>query len=249
MKTRKNILTIAGFDPSGGAGVLADVKTIEQNKLQSFAVITANTIQTEDSFQSVNWIDEELVMTQLGEIIDRYPIQGVKIGLVPNGEFLEKAILFVLEIQGLAHFEKPIIVWDPVLSTSTGFNFEQGFENLESVLKLVDYITPNQDEIQFLTGKDALHGAKELSKYTNVYLKGGHSEDLGTDYLVKEDQVFPFKPKVIGSEKHGSGCIQSSALLSSLILGNPEVKACLKAKRYVEQKLTSNKTLLTYHKP
>ncbi|MFT7614121.1 MAG: hydroxymethylpyrimidine/phosphomethylpyrimidine kinase [Parvicellaceae bacterium] len=249
MKNRKNILTIAGFDPSGGAGVLADVKTIEQNKLQSFAVITANTVQTEDSFESVNWVDEDLVMTQLGKIIDKYPIQGVKIGLVPNGEFLERAIRCVLEIQGTAHFEKPLIVWDPVLATSTGFSFQQGFKNLHSVLKLVDYITPNQDEIRFLTGKDALDGARELSQYTNVYLKGGHSEDLGTDYLVKENQVFPFKPRVIGTEKHGSGCIQSSALLANLVLGNPEVKACLKAKRYIEQKLSSNKTLLTYHKP
>ena len=91
-KVRPYCLTIAGFDPSGGAGVLADIKTFEQNKVQGLAVITANTIQTEDSFEKINWIEESMVVDQLMTLLNRYEIKFVKIGLIQSGEFLEKII-------------------------------------------------------------------------------------------------------------------------------------------------------------
>ena len=81
-KVRPYCLTIAGFDPSGGAGILADCKTFEQNKTQGLAVITANTLQTEDSFKRVDWMTDEIILEQLNLLLDRYKIRFIKIGLI-----------------------------------------------------------------------------------------------------------------------------------------------------------------------
>ncbi|MBL4705274.1 MAG: hydroxymethylpyrimidine/phosphomethylpyrimidine kinase [Flavobacteriales bacterium] len=247
MTKRKNILSIAGFDPSGGAGILADVKTFEQHKVQGFGVITANTIQTDSEFDSVNWIANDLVLKQLSKILNHYPIQGVKIGLVPSGKFLERITDFIIETQKNVHNERPLIVWDPVLSASAGFDFEQDFSDLKKTMKGIDYVTPNWNEIEQLTGKPGLEGAKVIADHTKVYLKGGHSKELAKDFLVTPENVYPFNPKQLGTEKHGSGCIHSSALVSNLVNGRSPIQACLRAKRYVENRLQSNGSLLTYH--
>ena len=119
-KVRPYCLTIAGFDPSGGAGVLADIKTFEQNKVQGLAVITANTIQTEDSFEKINWIEESMVVDQLMTLLNRYEIKFVKIGLIQSGEFLEKIISLLIEKQPNVTF-----VWDPILRATSGGNFDE----------------------------------------------------------------------------------------------------------------------------
>ena len=89
MKTRPKILTIAGFDPSGGAGILADIKTIEANKCLGFAVCTANTIQNENEFVSPNWITEKEVFAQLEVLMKIHTFDYVKIGLISSFEFLQ----------------------------------------------------------------------------------------------------------------------------------------------------------------
>ena len=122
-------------------------------------------------------------------------------------------------------------------------------------------ITPNWQEIAWLSGgKEGLVAAKELAKYCHVFLKGGHnSEKLGYDYLVVSRQLLvvsnqterttTFKPKAKDvTPKHGSGCVLSSALTAFLALGFRNQKACLLAKEYVTRFLTSNQTLLGYHK-
>lgn len=240
MKTRQHILSIAGFDPSGGAGLMADVKTFEQHKLQGLSVLTANTIQTEDVFLTANWIDEQVVLEQLKTILNRYSVGMVKVGLIPGLDFLNRAIELLAPAT--------MVVWDPILATSTGFDFNHCLSDLTSVLGKVSYITPNWNEIQQMTGEDPMSGATTLSKYTNVYLKGGHAEELGKDYLFTRENKYPFKMQRRGTQKHGSGCVFSSALASNLALGLPQIKACLKAKRYVEQRLASNKGNLAYHR-
>lgn len=246
MKTRPYILTLAGFDPSGGAGVLADVKTFEANKCLGMAVQTANTIQTEDHFASVNWLSEEDVLAQLKLLIERYSFAGVKIGLIPSFSFLAKAIDVIRSKN-----ESAIIVWDPVLSASAGFDFEHDLNELEQVLKQVNYITPNWNEITQLSGlSDALEGAKALSKSTKVYLKGGHHPDYpGKDFLVCNEEIKAFNPKPGDfNPKHGSGCVLASALTANLVLGYPEQKAILRTKRYMEEFLKSSLSLLGHHK-
>ncbi len=248
MNKKSKILTLAGFDPSGGAGVLADVKTFEQHRCVSMSVITANTIQTEDVFESVNWIDKDLISNQLNFLMKRYSFDFVKIGLIQDLELLNELLD---EIKSINH--KTRAIWDPILSASSGFDFHKDLKLLHSVLEKVYLITPNWNEIKTLSNSEnALKGAKDLSRFTKVLLKGGHNEDkLGKDYLFENDEVTSFNPRKIAKSiypKHGSGCVFSSAIASNLNNGYPLQKSILRSKRYIEHFLASDKGLLGRHK-
>lgn len=246
MKNRPKILTIAGFDPSGGAGILADIKTIEANKCLGFAVCTANTIQNESEFVSPNWITEKEVFAQLEMLMKIHNFEYVKIGLIPSLDFLRK-INSKLITQNLSLK----IIWDPILSASVGFDFKHDLSELKTVLKDVYMITPNWNEIKQLSGnEDALVGATLLAQYTRVYLKGGHHPTAkGKDYLFFDGKVNVFMPKKkVNYEKHGSGCVFSSALTANLAKKYPVVKACLRSKSYMYKFLNSSPTLLGTHK-
>ena len=241
---RAHILTIGGFDPSGGAGVLADIKTFEQHKLLGMAVNTANTVQTEDRFEAVNWLSEELILGQLDTLLAQYSFDYVKIGLIPS-------VQFIGEISQRLSKTKPCIIWDPILKASAGFDMEHATDKLLEVLDTVFLITPNWEEVQALTGmKDAIAGAKKLAQNCNVYLKGGHNAaDPGRDYLFIDGREYTLRPRGRAvSEKHGSGCVLSSALAANLTQRYPMVKACLRSKEYVTRVLESNPSLLGYHK-
>ncbi len=246
MKNRPKILTIAGFDPSGGAGILADIKTIEANKCLGFAVCTANTIQNENEFVSPNWITEKEVFAQLEVLMKIHTFDYVKIGLISSFEFLRKInSKLITQIPSLK------IIWDPILSASAGFDFKHDLSELKTVLKDVYMITPNWNEIKQLSDKtDAIETATYLAQYTNVYLKGGHHPTTkGKDYLFFDGKVNVFNPKKkVNYEKHGSGCVFSSALTSNLAKKYPVVKACLRSKSYMYKFLNSTPTLLGTHK-
>ena len=245
-KERVKILTIAGFDPSGGAGLLADVKTIEANKCAAFAVCTANTIQNENEFVAVNWIAEEEVLAQLDILLKVHQFEYIKIGLIPSLAFLKK-IIQKLNTKN----QQPKVIWDPILSASAGFDFNHDLSDLKEVLKDIYIITPNWNEIIQLSGNDnAKKGAEQLVQLTNVYLKGGHNpETKGKDYFYFEEEILAFNPKVkVLYEKHGSGCVFSSALASNLAIGYPLIKACLRSKSYMYKFLNSSKGLLGRHK-
>jgi hydroxymethylpyrimidine/phosphomethylpyrimidine kinase len=244
---RNKVLTIAGFDPSGGAGLLADIKTFESNSCLGFAINTANTIQHENEFVSPNWIAEEEVFNQLNLILKQHEFKYIKIGLIASLDFLKRLIA---NIQFSISNCK--LVWDPILSASAGFDFKHDLAALKEVLKHIYLITPNWNEAQQLTGnKDGLKGAEALSIMTNVYLKGGHNlENLGKDYLFVDGKTFILNPKIKKPifEKHGSGCVFSAVLTANLAKDYSLLKACLRSKRYVEHFLSSSPTLLGYHK-
>ena len=230
-------LTIAGFDPSGGAGILADIKTFEQNRCQGLAIMTANTIQTEDSFEKTEWVSEEGILHQLQTLLNRYKVKFFKIGLIQSGEILEKIIQAIH-----ANCDSPTIVWDPILGASAGGEFDENrFSTFLKDKKYPDLIiTPNLPEYESL-------GLKNTSN--TIYLKGGHSIKKGHDVLFWKGNQYPFAPKIkTDFQKHGTGCIFSSALLSNLALDYPMIKSCLRAKRYVEKRIVSNPSLLAYHK-
>ncbi len=245
MQKRPYILTIAGFDPSGGAGLLADIKTMEMHRCIGFAVQTANTIQTEDRFESPNWIDEATVLKQLDFLLEEYTFDYVKIGLIHN-----LTLVNTISKKLMAKNSQTKIIWDPVLSVSAGYDFDHDLSNLTNVLAHIYMLTPNWNEISRMSNeKDPLKIGEELSKHCKVYLKGGHNTThLGKDYLIYNGETRSFNPK-IGEyhPKHGSGCVFSAALVANLAKGYPEQKAILRSKRYVEQFLASTKTLLGHH--
>jgi len=245
-------LTIAGFAPSGGAGILADVKSFEHFKCIGMAVQTANTIQTENEFLSVNWIDETVILNQLQTLLKSYNFKYIKIGLIKDISILNRVVDLCL-----SHHPNAKIIWDTVLSSSTGFDFNMSTDGLIEVLKKIYIITPNYNEIKMLSSiNESVNSAKFLAQYSKVYLKGGHNnKQLGKDYLFEKkdgkiiQKSFNPKPTVKPiSPKHGSGCVFSSALTANLAQGFTLQKSILKSKRYIEHYLSSNQTLLGQHK-
>ncbi|MEX1000817.1 MAG: hydroxymethylpyrimidine/phosphomethylpyrimidine kinase [Crocinitomicaceae bacterium] len=240
---RPYILTIAGFDPSAGAGILADLKTFEQNKCMGMAVQTANTIQTEDTFHSVNWVNEQLIMEQLTALTNRYEFEYVKIGLVQGAKQLSD----IIKHPGL---KKAKLIWDPVLKSSSGFDFEQDVASLSELFKHLYLITPNTDEVkELLHEQDEIKAAKKLAEEVKVLLKGGHREkQKGKDLLFDAASIRAYNPKPGNyTPKHGSGCVFSSAIAANLAKGYTLHKSILRAKRYVERYLVSNSGLLGHH--
>lgn len=246
-KNRPNILTIAGFDPSNGAGLTADIKTFEKLKCYGLAVQTANTIQTDTEFIDCLWVEQNIIQKQLEILLARFQINFVKIGIIESWEVLLQCIEILKK-----HNPKVKIVLDPVLRSSTNFEFYKENENLfDLVLKQVFLITPNYQEIEKLyKNKSVEETIKHISIRTNLFLKGGHrKENIGQDVLfTKDGRKFLINPKSKNiSEKHGSGCVLASAIISYLALGFPLLKSCYRGKKYVERFLSSNKTLLGYH--
>jgi hydroxymethylpyrimidine/phosphomethylpyrimidine kinase len=247
-KKRPFVVSIAGLDPSAGAGVLADIKTFEQLRVYGFAISTANTIQTENEFAAIQWTDLDFVLQSVQIIFNSYDIKAIKIGIVPSLDFL-KAIVFLIRKCS----PETIIIWDTVLKSSTQFDFLT-IENqaiLIDILKEIDLITPNYNEIfQFSSkGCNAETTAILLSKHCPVLLKGGHNPtEIGFDYLYLENKYFKLAPNTTDIfDKHGSGCVLSSAITAHLALGQELKTACANAKKYIEAYLQSNTSKLGYH--
>ncbi len=257
-KERPCVLSIAGFDPSGGAGILADIKTFEQHKVLGMGVVTGLTFQNDSEFDGVKWMETNEIIKQIEVLSRKFKFQFVKVGMIKDLKTLNEIISF-----SRLQTADCQLIWDSILKASAGPSYakasEGGFEihkdfekeKLISILKNIFLVTPNIDEIRILTGeKDEMKAAKELSKYCNVFLKGGHSkEEPGRDYLFTTDgKVFSFRPKKISAyPKHGSGCVLSSAIIANLARGNNLQRSCLKAKDYVTKFLMSNKFLLGHH--
>ena len=248
---RPYALTIAGFDPSGGAGILADAKTFEANGVHGLGACTAITYQNDREFDRVDWISLENIISQIEILNKRFPVEFVKIGLIENLECLETLINYLKSIPGTRN-EKIKIIWDPVLKASAGFEFhpEVNRELLKKIGSQVDVITPNWIEAKrLIRSNDAVKSAEELSNYCAVYLKGGHSDDeTARDVLFFNNTMHFFdNNRIENGEKHGSGCVLSSAITAHLAKGKSLPDACAEAKNYVSGFLSSTSTLLGVH--
>lgn len=247
-ESRPVVLSIAGFDPSAGAGLLADIKTFEQHKVYGLGISTAQTVQTENEFFAIRWEDEKDVIQSLEIMLSHYAVKAIKIGIVKNINILEKIVSFTHQKNSTIK-----IVIDPVISSGSGFDFwceEIDKALLCEVLSNTFLITPNYNEVaQLITSVNAKEASRKLATYCNVLLKGGHNpDDPGVDYLFFKNKMERLEANsTVIIAKHGSGCVLSAAITANLALGFDLVNACKSAKIYIEQFLNSNKTLLGYH--
>jgi hydroxymethylpyrimidine/phosphomethylpyrimidine kinase len=246
-KNRPFALSIAGLDPSGGAGILADTKTFEQHQVQGLAISTANTIQTDCKFYEIEWTSLDFVLRSIKKLFKNYPVKSVKIGIVPSFFYLNEVVSLIKKLS-----PNTFIVWDTVLKSSTAFEFLtiENQTDLQKTLSKIDLITPNYEEIlqlypNFISEK--LWVKKELP--TAILLKGGHNHTaLGTDYLFLKNNLIELSPSKINFlPKHGSGCVLSSAIAANLALDYDIKTACSKAKIYIEKYLNSSPSLIGYH--
>ena len=244
-KIRPFCLSIAGFDPSGGAGILADIKTFEKIKVQGLAVLTSDTIQTEDTFLAVKWKEPVEILRQLETLIKAYQLKFIKIGLIENADSL------LLVLQSIRkHNPKCNIIWDPIIAPTAENQMDKSRfdEKIDEILKNIDFITPNINEYHQIFGKrDASQVSSETG--TGIILKGGHSaEQKGKDLFYYQGKTFSLNPKIqTAYAKHGSGCILSSAFTAYLATGHKPLKALVRAKDFVEKRIVSNKGLLSYY--
>ncbi|MCX6350273.1 MAG: hydroxymethylpyrimidine/phosphomethylpyrimidine kinase [Bacteroidetes bacterium] len=241
-------LSIGGFDPSGGAGVLADIKTFEQNGVAACAITTCITYQNESEFEGVKWLPFSEIEKQFNVLAEIYKFSFVKIGLLKNLDFLLKIIDLLY-----MHNKKVSIIWDTVLSASSGFSFHQKInqKKLKQILEKVYLITPNWEEIKLLSGNEnALRAAITLASTTNVFLKGGHAKGKTSEDILFFDGKWTLysTDRLKTKGKHGSGCVLSSAITAQLSLGNSLQQACIVAKEYTLGFLKSNDSLLGTHK-
>ena len=242
------LLSIAGFDPSAGAGILADIKTFESNGVYGLGVVSALTWQNDIEFEKVDWIDINKIISQIEVLLRRFDVRHIKIGLIENMDVLQQVIKFLKE-----KITDPVIVYDPVLKASAGFEFHKILpEQFMQMIEGVYCITPNIPEANLLFGADDLEDKLEVcSETVNVYLKGGHGTgSIITDLLFTKDHTYAFpNDRLPKGEKHGSGCVLSSALTAQLALGNDIEVASENANAYTYKFLASNETLLGYHNP
>ena len=241
------VLTIAGFDPSGCAGILADIKTFEANGIHGMAVCTANTAQNVTTFNQANWIKKEEIIDQLNLLQQEVKFEFVKIGLIENFAVLNSVI-----DQLINHNPDVKIIWDPVCKASAGFAFhtEIAKQQLENICSKLYLITPNLDEQKILVPSMQTEDAGEyLSGFCNVLIKGGHSTTTNsTDTLFTKTGIHHFEAeKLEGYSKRGTGCVLSSAILAHLAKGEGLIEACAHAKNYIHHYLISNPSLVGTH--
>ncbi|MFT6845555.1 MAG: hydroxymethylpyrimidine/phosphomethylpyrimidine kinase [Flavobacteriales bacterium] len=243
-----NVLTVAGFDPSGGAGLLADVKVFEQHGLTGLAVNTANTYQNDTEFDGVDWMTVNQIEKQLVVLLRKFEVRYVKIGLIENLTTL-KQVIDLLEKYAVG--KPPKIIWDPILKASAGFEFHQNVDKdqLTSILKRVYIVTPNLDEANTLFPNTDWENIEVSPTNCNVLLKGGHgTSEQSTDVLYTETGKQEFVGERTHNDKHGTGCVLSAAIIANLAGCFDLPRACLKAKEYVTQFIASNNTMLGNHK-
>lgn len=245
---RPLVLTIAGHDPTAGAGLTADLKTFEMLEVYGMSVCTAVTIQNEHSFVRAGWLSEREILDQLDILFSNYSFSAVKVGLVKDASTL-KTIVAYLKSRN-PHTK---IVVDPILKASAGFQFQraEAASGFSQGLSGIDLLTPNREEVIPLSGcADVQEAATQLSRQFPVLLKGGHDPvQTGRDLLYENGvPIAVFKPqKQVKSGKHGSGCVLSAAIAAYLARGHELAEACRQAKVYIEQFLDSNEGALGHH--
>lgn len=242
------VLSIAGFDPSGGAGVVADVKVFEQFALTGLSVVTGITYQNDTEFDGVDWLTITQIEKQISVLMRKFEVSWVKIGLVENMEVL-KYILDAVEKYAIG--KPPKIVWDPILKASAGFTFHQDMDEkqLSPMLKRVYLITPNLDEAKTLFPNIHWETLEVSPTTCHVLLKGGHGTgEESMDVLYTETGKHQFTGERLNGDKHGTGCVLSSAIVANLAGCFDLPRACLKAKEYVTQFIESNNSMLGNHK-
>lgn len=259
----QTVLTIAGFDPSSGAGVTADLMVFAAHGLFGTACITALTVQSTLGVRSTHATPQRVVETTLECLMEDLPPDGVKIGMLANEPNVFAICSFIDILRVLHSNEENVvsapIVLDPVLRSTSGRELLEpaGISAIrERLLPRVNWVTPNPDELAELSGvrvmgRDDLPTACEALQNQvfersgghrlGIFATGGHM-DPPDDYVLLPNGRGTWLPgeRVVTRSTHGTGCALSSAFLSRLVLGDSAVDAAMAAKNYVAGALKSS---------
>ncbi|MBB6446325.1 bifunctional hydroxymethylpyrimidine kinase/phosphomethylpyrimidine kinase [Bacillus benzoevorans] len=245
----KTVLTIAGSDCSGGAGIQADIKTITAHKLYAMSAITALTAQNTTGVYGIMDVTPEFLQNQLDCIFnDIYP-DAVKIGMVSNAKLIE------VIAEKLTLMKVKNIVVDPVMVSTSGSRLleEDAAQTLiNKLIPLATVITPNIPEAEELSGmkitsvEEMENAAAIIAKDFEgaILMKGGHSLNDANDLLYwKGEKQWFYGERIDNPNTHGTGCTLSSAIASNLAIGLSLPESVKAAKDYISGALKANLNL------
>jgi hydroxymethylpyrimidine/phosphomethylpyrimidine kinase len=241
-------LSIAGSDPSGGAGIQADLKTFHQHQTFGTTVITLLTVQNTQSVSQVQMVDVDFVLAQLAAVESDMPVAAAKTGALGSVEMIEAIA------SQAAEFSFPLVV-DPVMISKHGtplMALEAGQTLKTQLLPHAFLVTPNLDEAAALTGRsvDSIASMETAARAiadagpTHVLVKGGHLAGEAVDVLFSEGQAHHFRsPRMATKNTHGTGCVTSAAITANLAHGESVADAVGRAKRFITQAIETNPQL------
>lgn len=242
MKSSACVIAIGGFDPSCGAGVVADARSIAAMGATPLAVVTALTVQSGTGVRSFSAVSSRVVLAQLDELVASLPIRAIKIGQIPSAA-IARALARRLERSSVP------IVLDPVLRASGGGSLVQPktVAAIRKLLPLASLLTVNLAEASVLSGRRVTgissmrRAALELLSEgaRAVLVKGGHRRGDPLDLLLAGGDEIVFRARRIAGSMHGTGCALASAAAARLALGDDLETAVRNAREHVRRLLTS----------
>lgn len=256
MRTYPCVLTIAGSDCSGGAGIQADIKAISALGAYAASAITAITVQNTCGVTGIHPVPPVYVKGQIEAVMEDIRPQAIKIGMINDTEIVK------VIAESLQKYHPQFVVFDPVMVSTSGCKLMED-EAIEAIttqlIPLATLITPNLSEAEILAGQkintveDMQRQAKKMLGLgcKGVLIKGGHLEGgQMCDVLQTADEDTPHlftAPKVESRNTHGTGCTLSSAIATYLALGETVTSAVEKAKQYVYKGIESGKDVCIGH--
>jgi len=242
-KQKPVVLSIAGYDPSSGAGITADVKTIAAHGCYGVTCITALTVQSTRGVLSVEPVEGRIISETLEQLANDVDLAAIKIGMLGSGE-AAKAVAAFLKRHWLR-----LVVLDPVLTSSSGADLisKEGVKVLkERILPQACAVTPNIAEAAALTGLNvtnmeevqaAAQSLRDLG-VRNIIITGGHLDPPHDFVLLEDGRTATLEgERILTRSTHGTGCAFSTALACNLALGKSPLESAKNAKRFVETAL------------
>jgi hydroxymethylpyrimidine kinase/phosphomethylpyrimidine kinase len=254
----KIALTIAGVDPSGGAGIVADIKTFFAFGVFPTAAIASITFQNTQGVFGAEHQSADSIRKQIEPILDDYEVTAVKTGMLPTRDVIEQvaAIISERDLQN--------VVVDPVVRSTSGFDLIDNSALrvlIEKLFPLAVLITPNIPEAERISGvaietEDDIRDAASVMRSLgarNVLIKGGHLQQragVAPDYLFEGDELTVFEDEFYETTAtHGTGCTLSSAIAANLALGNDLKTSVEIAKRFVNEAIRTAPMIGRGHSP
>lgn len=242
----KKVLTIAGSDSCGGAGIQADLKAMSAMGVYGMSIITAITAQNTMGVFGVQEISKEIIEKQIEVIFEDIDVDAVKVGMLSSSEIIETIGNL------LKKYEVKNIVIDPVMVSKSEYKLlkDEAIEALKKFISLGTLVTPNIPEGEILADMeiknedDMVEASKKIQKLgaKNVLMKGGHRLDNCTDVLLLEDgRVLKFEGSRIDTKNtHGTGCTLSSTIASLIGKGNSIEESVRLGKEYITEAIRNS---------
>jgi len=251
-KTNKIIISLSGFDPSGGAGLVSDIKTLSSFNVHCFSIPTSLTVQDYNMFYKTYDVDTNYIFETLNLLISQYKIDAIKIGLFNNIDFLNKLNIF------LSNHKINTILLDPVITSSSGFKiWDDNILNIvvDKLLYLIDIITPNLNEFNilytkvfkepYISLKEAIVKLQRKYSFKITVTSGDSDSNTILNYYYdglcfKEHSI---EKKIFSKNIHGTGCAFATSLLGFYINNNDFIKSSSNASNFVYEAISKHELL------